>query len=70
MLKSREHSLIGLDMESYGVVLAASMCSIHARSIVPLIVKGVCDFADSEKSDLWHDYCSYATYSWLKHANY
>lgn len=65
MLRSREHSLLGLDMESYGVALAASMCSTHARSIVPLIVKGVCDFGDADKSDLWHDYCSYASASFV-----
>ena len=64
-IKGREHSLIGLDMESYGVALAASMCSTHAQTIVPLIVKGVCDFADSEKSDHWHDYCSYASASFV-----
>ncbi len=62
-IKGREHSLVGLDMESYGVALAASMCSTHARTIVPLVVKGVCDFADSDKSDNWHDYCSYASAS-------
>lgn len=55
MLKSREHSLVGLVMESDGVALAPSMCSTHACSIVLLIVKGICDFADSEKSDLWYD---------------
>ena len=52
-------------MESYGVALAASMCSTHARSIVPLIVKGVCDFGDADQSDLWHDYCSYASASFV-----
>lgn len=62
-LKSKEYSLVGLDMESYGVALAASMCSTNSHTIVPLIVKGVCDFADSEKSDLWHDYCAYASAS-------
>ena len=61
LLKTRESSLLGLDMESYGVALAASMCSTNSRTIVPLIVKGVCDFADSSKSDDWHDYCSYAS---------
>lgn len=64
-LKGREHSLLGLDMESYGVALAASMCSTHAHTIVPLIVKGVCDFADSGKSDHWHDYASYASASFV-----
>ena len=60
-LKAREYSLLGLDMESYGVALAASMCSTHANTVFPLIVKGVTDFADSGKSDTWHDYCSYAS---------
>lgn len=64
-LKSKEYSLVGLDMESYGVALAASMCSTHSHSIVPLIVKGVCDFADTDKSDDWHDYCSYASASFV-----
>jgi len=64
-LKSREHSLVALDMESYGVALSASMCSTSSNPIIPLIVKGVCDFADTEKSDLWHDYCSYASASFV-----
>jgi len=63
MLKAREYSLLGLDMESYGVALAAEMCSTHARPVVPLIIKGVCDFADSSKNDDWHDYCAYASAS-------
>ena len=48
-LKCKEHSLLAIDMESYGLALAASMCSTYSRSIIPLVVKGVCDFADSEK---------------------
>ena len=64
-LKSKEHSLLAIDMESYGIALAASMCSTYVRPIVPLIVKGVCDFADLEKTDKWHDYCSYASAAFL-----
>ena len=64
-LKAREYSLLGLDMESYGVALAASMCSTDMHTIVPLIVKGVSDYADSDKSDTWHDYCSYASASFV-----
>jgi len=52
-------------MESYGVALAASMCSTHSHTIIPLIVKGVSDFADSDKSDEWHEYCSYASASFV-----
>ena len=65
LLKSKEHSLLAIDMESYGVALAASMCSTYSRPIIPLVVKGVCDFADSEKTDDWHDYCSYASASFV-----
>ena len=64
-LKGREYSVVGLDMESYGVALAASMCSTHSHTIIPLIVKGVSDFADSDKSDEWHEYCSYASASFV-----
>lgn len=64
-LRGREYSLVGLDMESYGVALAASMCSTYSHTIAPLIVKGVCDFADSRKTDLWHDYCAYASASFV-----
>ena len=64
-LKAREFSLLGLDMESYGVALAASMCSTPSNTVVPLIVKGVTDFADSSKSDDWHDYCCYASASFV-----
>ncbi|MFN7900336.1 MAG: hypothetical protein ACK5N0_11855 [Synechococcaceae cyanobacterium] len=60
-LKNREYSLLGLDMESYGVALAAKICSTHSRPVVPLIIKGVCDFADVSKSDDWHDYCAHAS---------
>jgi nucleoside phosphorylase len=61
MLKAREYTLMGLDMESYGVALAAEMCSTPVNSVLALIIKGVCDFADSGKGDDWHDYCSYAS---------
>jgi nucleoside phosphorylase len=60
-LRSREHSLLALDMESYGVVLAASMCSTPARTVHAVIVKGVVDYADSSKNDDWHDYAAYAS---------
>ena len=60
-LRSREHSLLALDMESYGVALAASMCSTPARTVHAVIVKGVVDYADNSKNDDWHDYAAYAS---------
>jgi nucleoside phosphorylase len=48
-------------MESYGVALAASMCSTPARTVHAVIVKGVVDYADNSKNDDWHDYAAYAS---------
>ena len=55
----------GLDMESYAVVYAAN----HANDPrpTPLVVKSVCDFADSKKSD---DYQRFAAYSSCEFAKF
>ena len=66
LLRSKENSLLAIDMESYGLALAASLCSTYSRPIVPLVIKGVCDFADSEKNDDWHDYCSYSSAAFVR----
>ena len=55
----------GLDMESYAVVYAANHASEPKPA--PIIVKSVCDFANSEKSD---DYQRYAAYSSCEFAKY
>ena len=66
-LRSHEHSLLAVDMESYGVALAASMCSTPARTVHAVIVKGVVDFADGAKNDDWHDYAAYASAAYARH---
>ena len=55
----------GLDMESYAVVYDAN----HSNDPkpIPIIVKSVCDFADSKKSD---DYQRFAAYSSCEFAKY
>ena len=55
----------GLDMESYAVVYAAN----HADDPrpAPIIIKSVCDFADSGKSD---DYQQFAAYSSCEFAKF
>lgn len=55
----------GLDMESYAVVYAAQHAS-EPRP-VPLIIKSVCDFANSEKTD---DYQRFAAYSSCEFAKF
>ena len=55
------------DMESYGVALAASMCSTPGRTVHAVIVKGVVDYANGSKNDDWHDYAAYASAAFARH---
>jgi len=66
-LRSHDHALLALDMESYGVALAASMCSTPARTVHAVIIKGVVDYADGAKTDDWHDYAAYASAAYARH---
>ena len=54
----------GLDMESYAVVYAAN----HANDPrpKPIIVKSVCDFADSQKSDEYQRFAAYSSCEFAK----
>lgn len=62
---SQYHNTAGLDMESYAVVYAAN--HVSDPKPIPIIVKSVCDFADSKKSD---DYQRFAAYSSCEFAKY
>ena len=55
-----KHTL-GLDMESYAVAYAAQ----HAAAPQPkaLIIKSICDFADSRKSDQYQQFAAYTSSS-------
>ena len=54
----------GLDMESYAVVYTAT----HATTPkpIPIIVKSVCDFADSRKSDEYQRFAAYSSCEFAK----
>ena len=54
----------GLDMESYAVVYAANHAS--APRPTPIIVKSVCDFADSKKSDEYQRFAAYSSCEFAK----
>lgn len=56
-IHSQLNTTAGLDMESYAVVYAAT----HAMTPrpAPLIVKSVCDFANSQKSDEFQRFAAY-----------
>ena len=61
---SQFKSTMGLDMESYAVVYAA----LHSADPkpVPLIVKSVCDYANSEKSDQYQKFAAYTSCEFAK----
>ena len=58
-----QHSA-GLDMESYAVVYAANHASDPKPT--PIIVKSVCDFADSKKSDEYQRFAAYSSCEFAK----
>lgn len=53
-LVASHRKLKGLEMEGYGLYLAAHMLGRKA-----LLIKSVSDFADSKKGDDYHKMCSY-----------
>jgi nucleoside phosphorylase len=54
-LASIHAKFIGVEMESYGVALAAASSAHRPRC---LTIRGVCDFADASKNDTWHRYAA------------
>lgn len=56
MIKEPDRKLKALDMEAYGLYYAAYLCQKKA-----LWIKGVSDFADSNKGDLYHQKAAYSS---------
>jgi nucleoside phosphorylase/CheY-like chemotaxis protein len=63
-IKNQNRETIGVEMEAYGVMIAASLSSNKTQ---PLIIKSVCDFADPAKSDDWQEYAAYTSASFIFH---
>ena len=61
---TRVRDAIGLDMESYAVVYSANHTT-DPRPI-PIIVKSVCDYATSDKSDEYHRFAAYTSCQFAK----
>ena len=64
-VKSLFPHTVGLDMESYSVLYAAE----NATKPKPkaLIVKSICDYADSEKSDQYQRFAAYTSSGYVKY---
>jgi nucleoside phosphorylase/CheY-like chemotaxis protein len=63
IIKSHERKVIGIDMEAYGVFLAARVCP--APRPKPFVVKSVCDFGDPKKKDKWQRYAAFTSSQFL-----
>lgn len=62
-LKSQHRGVLGLEMEAYGVIIAAKT-STDPKPI-GIIVKSVCDFADQEKGDDFQRYAAHTSAQFL-----
>jgi nucleoside phosphorylase len=62
MIQSQHRETIGIEMEAYGVALASSIS--NAKPPIPIIVKSVCDFANTDKNDEWQSYAAYTSASY------
>lgn len=64
-IKRHNRKLIGIEMETYGVLYAAINC-VKPRPIA-FSLKSVCDFADSEKADNFQRYAAFTSAKLLYH---
>ena len=58
-IRAQERTLLGIEMECYGLFAAASLAPIPRPT--PLAFKSVCDFADPDKDDDMQAYAAYTS---------
>jgi nucleoside phosphorylase len=63
-IQQYKKSLLAIDMEAFGVAKAAM--DSPSGPVNFLIVKGVQDFADADKSDEYRDYCAFVSAGFLR----
>ena len=63
-IHSQLASTAGLDMESYSIVYAAENASMPRP--IPIIIKSVCDYADSGKTDDYQKFAAYTSCEFAK----
>ncbi|EDN69713.1 conserved hypothetical protein [Beggiatoa sp. PS] len=54
-LQNNWRKLIGIEMESYGAALAVYQAESDIKF---LMVKGICDWANPDKNDVWQEYAA------------
>jgi nucleoside phosphorylase/CheY-like chemotaxis protein len=63
-IRARDRKLIGIEMEAYGVYMAARVCD-EPRPMA-MAIKSVCDFADEQKNDHYQAYAAYTSARFLQ----
>lgn len=63
-IKMQHRGVIGVEMESYGVLFSCSLSKNKPRF---LIVKSVCDFADVDKNDDYQKYAAFTSAEFARH---
>lgn len=61
-----DRALYAIDMEAYGVALAASSAATTRSKFPCFVVKGVVDFAGIHKNDTYHEYGAYVSAMYLR----
>jgi nucleoside phosphorylase/CheY-like chemotaxis protein len=64
-LLAHDRKLIGVEMESYGVALAASHCKGPRPDV--LIAKSLCDYGDSRKGDDFQRFAAYSSAAFVRY---
>ncbi len=54
-IRQQHGKIVGVEMEAFGVAVAAANSRDRPRFIA---IRGVCDFADQYKNDAWHHYAA------------
>lgn len=55
LIAAANRKILAIEMEGYGVIEAARQSFSHIRC---LVIRALCDFADSDKHDQWHAYAA------------
>lgn len=63
-IRSQFRHTAGLDMEAYAIMYAAENAT--KQRPIPIIIKSVCDYADSRKSDQYQKFAAYTSCEFAK----
>jgi nucleoside phosphorylase len=63
-IASTNRKIMAIEMEGYGVVSAAWQSFEQIRC---LVIRALCDYADNDKNDAWHEYAAAVAAGYTKH---